>query len=199
MILAADGFFRRVMVAGGLVLAMMPLTLGPADAEPNIDNTHLIGMSIGSDLSGIPRDTRRLGYELSDGVRVSFEDWYRVRVPDLRLEFLTEINQDVGLIWGIGTGEYGEKYRIDPSLKLGLLFTAPVGDNGVFSFRMTTRIGGRLRERACTADYGEIGGVQRVNCRLAATPLKPSETLRYLWDESPGDRFEASVGLVFRF
>jgi len=64
---------------------------------------------------------------------------------------------------------------------------------------VTTRIGGHLRERACTADYGEIGGVQRVNCRLAATPLEPRETLQYLWDERPGDRLQASVGLMFRF
>ncbi len=30
------------------------------------------------------------------------------------------------------------------------------------------------------ADYGDIGGVQRVNCRLAATELEPKETLKYL-------------------
>jgi hypothetical protein len=41
--------------------------------------------------------------------------------------------------------------------------------------------------------------VQRVNCRLAATPLEPSETLDFLWDEKPGDRLQASIGLVFRF
>lgn len=184
-------------IGAGLLSAL--LACAPALAGPALGETWLIGVSLGSDLSPVPSETRHLGYELSGGERVSFEDWYQVRVPDLRLDFLTELTPDLGLIWGVGTGEYGEKYRIDPSLRVGLLYTRPVGRNGVLSLRLTTRLGGRLRERACTADYGEIGGVQRVNCRLAATPLEPRETLDYLWNERPGDRIEASVGLVFRF
>lgn len=187
---------RRV---AALVLAGALTCPGAAMADLSLERTHLVGVSLGSDLSGIPRDTRSLGYELSDGERVSFEAWYRVRVPDLRMEFLTELTPELGLLWGVGTGEYGEKYRVEPSLRVGFLYTAPVGENGTFSFSLTTRLGGRLRERACTADYGEIGGVQRVNCRLAATPLRPEETLSYLWDERPGDRLQASVGLRFRF
>lgn len=172
---------------------------GSAGANPILEETHLINVTLGSDLSPIPSSARSEGYELSGGASISFDDWYRVRSPDLRVEFLTELTSDLGLIWGLGTGEYGEKYRIDPSLKVGLLYTAPVGDNGLFSLRLTTRIGGHLNERSCIADYGEIGGVQRVNCRLAATPLAPAETLHYLWNEKTGDRLEASVGLVFRF
>jgi hypothetical protein len=164
-----------------------------------MEQTHLLGLSLGSDLSSIPKSSRNQGYELSDGVGVSFDAWYRDRVPNIQIDFITEMTTDLGLLWGFGTGEYGEKYQIDPSLRLGLLYSSPVGDNGVLSMRLTTRIGGHLRERACTADYGDIGGVQRVNCRLAATPLEPSETLQYIWGEKPGDRVQASVNLLFRF
>lgn len=186
---------RRI---GAGLLAVL-LSVGPGQAEVSLEDTHLIGLSIGSDLSSIPNAARPQGYELSDGTGVSFDAWYRDRIPNLQVDFITEITPDFGVLWGIGTGEYGEKYQIDPSLRLGLLYNRPVGRNGVLSLRVTTRLGGRLRERSCTADYGDIGGVQRVNCRLAATPLEPSETLQYLWNEKPGDRLQASVNLLFRF
>ena len=190
--------YRARWLAASLVAGLL-LTSGPAAADVGLEDTFLTRVSLGSDLSGIPRDARGQGYELSGGERVSFDDWYRVRSPDLRVDFLTELTPDFGLLWGFGTGERGEKYHVEPSLRVGFLYTAPVGETGTFSFSLTTRLGGRLRERACTADYGAIGGVQRVNCRLAATPLEPRETLQYLWDEAPGDRVEASVRLVFRF
>lgn len=186
----------------GLLLWWMTLLLlcaGPARAEPPLGETWLIGVSLGSDLSAIPNATRSDGYELSGGEPVRFDGWYRARTPDLRFDFLTELTPDLGLIWGVGTGERGEKYRIDPSIRIGLLHTTEVGRYGLLSLRVSTRIGGRLREGACMADYGEIGGVQRVNCRLAATPLAPEETLGYLWNKRPGDRLEASVQLTFRF
>jgi hypothetical protein len=183
----------------GAGLISLLFLAGPALADVSLEDTHLIGLSLGSDLSSIPSKSRRDGYELSDGSPVSFDEWYRDRIPNFQIDFITEITPDFGLLWGVGTGEYGEKYRIEPSLRLGLLYTRPVGRNGVLSMRLTTRLGGRLRERTCTADYGDIGGVQRVNCRLAATPLAPAETLQYLWDERPGDRLEASIGLLFRF
>jgi len=192
-------FFQDIGRCVAASLLAVVVHVSAAGATSLLEETHLINVTLGSDLSSIPSSARSEGYELSGGASISFDDWYQVRTPDLRLEFLTEIRSDLGFIWGFGTGEYGEKYRIDPSLKIGLLYTAPVGDNGLFSLRVTTRIGGHLRERACTADYGEIGGVQRVNCRLAATPLEPRETLQYLWDERPGDRLQASVGLMFRF
>lgn len=185
------------LISAGLLSIFLSSTT--ASADQLLQDTFLIGVSLGSDLSSIPSGTRRQGYELSDGSPVSFDAWYRDRIPNLQIDFLTEISPDLGLLWGVGTGEYGEKYRIDPSLRVGLLYTRPVGRNGVLSLRLTTLLGGRLRERSCTADYGDIGGVQRVNCRLAATPLAPEETLDYLWNERPGDRLQASVTLLFRF
>jgi hypothetical protein len=45
------------------------------------------------------------------------------------------------------------------------------------------------------ADYGDIGGVQSVNCRLAASELPPQETLKHLFNQAPHDR----VTLNFRY
>lgn len=193
---------RRLAIGWRGFLIGLAVLFGPygrASADVLLESTHLIGVSLGSDLSSIPNSVRPKGYELSGGAEVSFDAWYRDRIPNLQIDFITEITPDFGFLWGVGTGEYGEKYQIDPSLRLGFLYTRPVGGNGVLSMRLTTRVGGRLRERTCTADYGDIGGVQRVNCRLAATPLEPSETLQYLWNEKPGDRVQASVNLLFRF
>lgn len=186
-------------LCGVIISALVGLFSIPAMAHDLVDRTYLVGVAMGSSLSVIPRSAQSSGYELSDGTPVRFDRWYQERVPNLQFDFVTEIAPDLGFLWGVGTGEYGEKYRIDPSLRVGLLYTRPVGRNGVLSLRLTTRLGGHLRERSCTADYGDIGGVQRVNCRLAATPLEPSETLDFLWNERPGDRLQASVGLLFRF
>lgn len=59
--------------------------------------------------------------------------------------------------------------------------------------------GGRLKEKTCSADYGEIGGVQTVNCRLAASTLQPAETLQYLMNEKPKQDMLISVKWTYRF
>jgi hypothetical protein len=65
--------------------------------------------------------------------------------------------------------------------------------NGYYTF------GGKLKEKSCTADYGEIGGVQEVNCRLAATELPPAETLKYLLNERPLNYKIVNVQFRFEF
>ena len=99
-------------------------------------------------------------------------------------------------LWGFGTGEGGAKYHIEPSLKFGFLATEPVGDGGLLSLSVTTVLGGYFREGSCTANYGAIGGVQEVNCRMAASVLRPSETLDYLVNTPPSD--QVSVSLRYR-
>jgi hypothetical protein len=39
---------------------------------------------------------------------------------------------------------------------------------------------GAMTEGTCTADYVELGGIQTVNCRLAADIIPPEETLDHL-------------------
>ena len=74
---------------------------------------------------------------------------------------------------------------VEPSIKLGLVAQYEFDNKSFITIRGTTIIGGRLKESSCTADYGDIGGVQQVNCRLAATTLQPSQTLQYLHNEKP--------------
>ena len=91
------------------------------------------------------------------------------------------------------------KYTIAPSLKLGLVAQIQPASNMVVSFRATTILGGSLNEKSCTADYGDIGGVQRVNCRLAASTLAPQDTLNYLVRQRPLYRNEVSVNFKWKF
>lgn len=175
------------------------LTNTPTHAFETGTNLHLISFDVGSNLAVFPNQARGQGYELSDGTFKSFDRWYRTEIPEVRLDMLYAIRSDFGLILGFGSGQYGEKFQIDPSINIGFIQQADVGKNGTLSFRLSARLGGNLREKPCIADYGDIGGVQKVNCRLAATPLRPRDTLSFLWKEKPEDRLRASVNLVFRF
>jgi hypothetical protein len=159
----------------------------------------LIGIQYGSALSHTVGNFRGQSYELSGGELVRFDRWYRTHWQDMQLTWLTEFNTQLGLIWGLSTGERGAKYQIDPSMQLGFLFQQPLSKQSVWSLRATTRLGGRLKEKTCLADYGDIGGVQSVNCRLAASNLPPVETLKYLLNEAPRDRLMLAVRYVKQF
>lgn len=137
---------------------------------------------------------------LRDATVVPFDQWYgSATLPDLRFAFLTPLNNDTGLLWGFGTGESGEKYWIEPGIKLGVITRNSVSENAEIVLRFSVMLGGYLKERSCVADYGAIGGVRDVNCRLAATPLRPEDTLNYLFDRPPGDQIEVSLRYTLRF
>lgn len=185
------------------VLAALLLALaGPAAAEAFPErnkSTFLIGVRNGSQLSADVRSVRAGGYELADGTPVDFADWYSSDWTDIGLTWLTQIDKGFGVIWGLSTGERGEKYRIDPALKLGITLQRRVSRHSFATLTAHTIIGGELRERTCTADYGAIGGVQEVNCRLAATTLPPEETLDYLLDAPAHDRHYLTLVFTWEF
>ncbi len=115
------------------------------------------------------------------GQVVPFERWYRpAGLPELTVLFITPLDRDLALLWGLSTGERGEKYRVHPGLYVGLTVQVPLRRNIWLTASATTVLFGNARERSCLANYGAIGGWQEVNCRLAASPLPPAETLRYL-------------------
>ncbi|PZO17277.1 MAG: hypothetical protein DCF26_10000 [Burkholderiales bacterium] len=159
----------------------------------------MIEIRQGSDLSSQVRHLKGQGFESSGGERVDFSAWYSSNWTDMRATWMTQLSPNTGFIWGLGTGENGRKYSISPSLKLGLIHRANIDRRTVLTLRATTTLGGRLREKSCTADYGEIGGVQAVNCRMAASPLEPAETLRYLFNETSRDQHQISVSLSHAF
>ena len=158
-------------------LASLAMTESTA-ADDFVTSTHLLDVRQGSIRSDVVRGASRGGYELTDGTRVDFSDWYSSVWTDLEVDFLTEISDNFGLIWGISTGERGEKYQISPGLKVGFVYSLAATPTSTLSLSASTRFGSLLREEHCMADYGEIGGVQPVNCRLAASILEPAETLK---------------------
>lgn len=170
----------------------------PPSKDQMIGSTYLLNISQGSTLSGRMAAFRGQGYESSDGDRISFQGWYSTRWTELKLDWLTMASRNTGIIWGIGTGEHGEKYRINPSLKIGFIHSIDLTHHASLTFSATTVLGGRLKEKTCQADFGEIGGVQTTNCRLAATPLTSEEALAYLIDERPRSA-QASIRYQWQF
>ena len=168
-------------------------------AQSFAETTHLIDVRAGSDLTQKVRKISYGGYELSDGTPVSFSTWYTSNWTDLSLTWITEINRNFGVYWGLSTGESGPKYRIQPGLKIGFLLQSEITRSGTLSLSATTILAGMLTENTCIADYGAIGGVQTVNCRLAASTLPPAETLQHLFNDPPSDKIDMVLRYQLRF
>jgi hypothetical protein len=183
-------------LAFAVLLWVAPITVRASDL---LEDTFLIDLRAGTARSDIADALGSGGYELSDGRRVDLQRFYRSRWRDLDVTFLTQISDRFGLVWGISTGERGRKYRIAPALRLGFIAQWPVGRRGVLTVTAETFVGGELEEFPCVADYGSIGGVQAVNCRLAATELPPSETLRALVRVDAARESTLRATLEFRF
>ena len=156
-----------------------------AALQPFFEATHLLEIKQGSELSSKTSDLLAGGFETAQGDKVLFKSWYQTKWTDTRAIWMTQVNQNLGLIWGFSTGETAEKYQISRSMIIGFAFNKQLDKSSFISIKGTTIVGGNLKEKSCTADYGEIGGVQTVNCRLAATPLAPSETLPFLFNDKP--------------
>ena len=142
--------------------------------------THLIEIKTESSLNNRARSLRDVQYETSGGQPVDVYSWYSPKVPEIHVSWITQINRNLGIIWGIGTGERADKYTINPSLRIGFIWGYETAKNQFLSIMADTYVGGEMNEHSCLADYGDIGGIRGVNCRLAATHLSPEETLDYL-------------------
>lgn len=169
------------------------------EADNFFDATHLLDMRQGSLLSDKVSDFRSMGYETATGKRVNFNKWYSNKWTDFRILWMTQLDKQNGIIWGFSTGEKGAKYTISPGLTLGFIHQRELSRNMTFSIQGTVVIGGHLKEKSCMADYGEIGGVQEVNCRLAASTLEPKETLKHLLNESPKEDKMIMFKLTYLF
>jgi hypothetical protein len=193
---------RRIRAGWCEAWAVIALTAGlsgSAHAQSFLEVTHLVDVSLGSGLAQTVSQYKRGGYRLSDGKYVDFERWYSSKWRDLGITVMTEVNQNFGVFWGVSTGERGPKYEILPALKIGFILQKHLSEQSILSFSAITSIGGNLTEKACVADYGQIGGTQTVNCRLAASTLPPSVTLKYMFDQSPPDRTELRLNYIWFF
>jgi len=145
----------------------------------------------------IARGLRTGGFETATGTYVNLNRWYSPQTFDTRVSWITQVTPKLSILWGVSTGEKAEKYTIKPGLKLGFLYQTALNKKSTLSISATTYIGGDLNEKSCIADYGDIGGVQEVNCRLAATTLAPEETLNYLVRAKPMDTWYIRYTLYF--
>lgn len=190
---------HRAIAAGLMAGGVLLCAALPARGQEFFEQNLLLDLYIGSARSTIAQGLRQGGYDLAGGAYVDFRQWYTPEVPDATVLFLRPISDDFGLIWGFSTGERGEKYTIDPALQLGFVYQHEPFKNGIFAIKATYPIFGQLREQTCVADYGDIGGVQRVNCRLAASFLPPEETLAYMANTRASVDAKISISFTFRF
>jgi hypothetical protein len=181
------------LLNGSVAMAQTSLMTGGSIAR----SVHLIEITQGTPLSQKTRGLRQGGFETSTGQWVPFDRWYGTNWTDVRVSWLAQVTPHFGLIVGFNTGEKAAKYTLSPGLRLGFILQHEVTRNAWLSFSASTFVGSRLRERSCVADYGAIGGVQEVNCRLAATPLPPADTLKYLVNERPSAQW--SLQFQYRF
>jgi hypothetical protein len=163
------------------------------------ESTYLIEIKQDNGHSRRLTPLQQAGFESARGDSVSFYPWYTSAWKDTHVTLLTQLGAEFGFIWGVGTGERGAKYSISPSLRLGGIFRVELQKNTFFSFKATTLLGAQLKEKPCTADYGDIGGSQQVNCRLAASTLSPANTLPYLFNEPSGNKNQVLLQLNHRF
>ena len=187
--------YRKVLWLHALVSALLFSAPEQAHASDLLADTYLISVFQGSNRSTLGRSLGDGGFELSTGEFFTLRDFYTPTVPHLSVLFLRQVSPTFGFLWGFGTGERAPKYEIEPSIYIGVLAQHEVFENAFVSLRAVYPIGGRLRERSCTGDFGEIGGIQEVNCRLAAGLLPPSETLQFLATAS--GEIDANVSLSF--
>jgi hypothetical protein len=179
-----------MMLAGGI---------GPARACDIVGQTFLLNIKQGSPLSDQVYKLGLGSFELSGGGVVDFRRWYRQNWMEMRVDFMTQIAESFGILWGVSSGEWGPKYRIAPGFKIGFILQSQLTPLSSISISVTSLIGGRLREKTCEADYGDIGGMQSVNCRLAASTMQPSEMLKYLVNTKPPDWFWVGFRYQARF
>lgn len=170
-----------------------------AQAQNVWDQTFLLDVRVGSVRSDIALDLSAGRYALEDGTMVELSDWYRPRFPDLNILFLTEIQPSFAAIWGISAGETGQKYTIDPGLWVGALYRADLGRNQALTVSARTLLGGAFKERTCVAFYTILDDFAQVNCRLAASPLPPDETLAFLVSEQGSIETTFSLRYEIRF
>ena len=159
--------------------------------------TYLIDVNIESTLNRRAKALRDGGFETATGEQINFYSWYAPHANEIHVTLMTQITRNFGAIWGAGSGERADKYTIDPSLKIGFVYQAEIRKNHLFSISGIGSLGGDFREHTCMADYGDIGGVREVNCRLAATEMPPEMTLNYLESGKPDSNFQILYKIVF--
>lgn len=176
---------------------MLAVCAAPAAAQERSIN--VIDLYQGGGFSDLAALAATQGYELSGGEPVALSKWYTPALRELSIDFLTTLDADDGIIWGFSTGEAGEKYTIDPAVRLGIIKQWHPSPRSTLTLTVTTSLWGHFSEKTCEGDFTSIGeGIETVNCRLAASTIPVDETLQYLWDQDPS-RLKIMLSYVVSF
>jgi hypothetical protein len=124
--------------------------------------------------------------------------FYATHWREVTAKSLLTLDADHGIVFGLTTGEEGEKYKIDPSIILGFIDQMHPRLNGTLTLQAGTSFFGHMTEYPCVADFGDVGGGYTVNCRLAASNINTDETLKYLVNEDPS-RLSLTISYVGNF
>jgi hypothetical protein len=192
--------YAAVLSASGVAFAMD--LNGDRWGHPQnalFNSTYLIDVKQDNGHSRRLTPLQQAGFESAQGDWVSFYPWYSSAWKDTHVTLLTQLGSEFGFIWGVGTGERGAKYSISPSLRLGGIYRVALQKNTFFTFKASALLGAQLKEKPCTADYGDIGGSQEVNCRLAASTLSPASTLPFLFNEPSDNKTQVLFQFNHRF
>ena len=144
---------------------------------------------------------------LSDGSSQDLGSLYKPKNKDVEAFFITKLKQgewkedrlyQVNLLWGGSTGQESEKMYVQASAKIGFMAKIQTSEASMLTISAQTTIGGALKERACTADYG-VAGSHQVKCSMASSAMAPSETLKYLSNRSVHDATQVKVTFQWFF
>ncbi|MGX5851780.1 hypothetical protein ACWGTO_32845, partial [Mesorhizobium sp. PL10] len=103
---------KCIRLAAGFVPFVMAMLVSATAASGQ--ETSLVGIHQGSELTEAARRLGQGGYELRDGTWVSLDKWFHSSWIDMRFEMLTQLSDDFGLLWSASTGQRAEKLRIEP-------------------------------------------------------------------------------------
>lgn len=185
-----------------LLLASGLVSQAQAQSDTQVQTqTQLVDIRLNAGFARQLQPVRSGGYEAAQGDWVSFQRWYAPTWRDTSVTWMTPLSPHVGLLWGVSTGERAAKYTVAPGLRLGAVYQADLGRHTSLSFKAVHVLGGRLKERSCQANYGAISGDAEVevNCRLAASTLAPSDTLKLMLGGKPDNATEVRLLLNHRF
>ena len=134
----------------------------------------------------------------STGPWQSMAPFYATHWREVTAKALLTLDANHGIVFGLTTGEEGEKYKIDPSIILGFIAQSHPRLNGTLTLQAGTSLFGHMTEYPCVGDFGAVGSDITVNCRLAADMVNTDDSLKFLVNEDPS-RLSLTVSYVGNF
>ncbi len=193
----------RLWVWLAILLVVSALLPTSASAQSGGRSITLFDLHQGDTLSDMALAFSTEGYFLqgdngSVGPWQSMAPFYATHWREVTARSLLTLDADHGVVFGLTTGEAGEKYKIDPSIILAFIDQMHPRLNATLTIQAGTSFFGHMTEYPCVGDFGDVGSSITVNCRLAASQINTEESLKYLVNQDPS-RLSLTVSYVGNF